>query len=191
LRGRRNLFIGALLAILGGAGLLLAISMSDQGPRDSGGTAEESPAGPELILREVDVRELGKEGPQYRLTSDRASYLVLARKLSADGVTLFLQETSEGMVVRAPKAFWEMDAGRILLAEGGAAENGAGWSAVVDEASISLPDRLMTAEGNARLSGPGLSVTGDHLAWRWREGKLSLENPRSRVDPSRTRSGTR
>ncbi len=191
MRGHRILFLGALLAILGGAGLLLGISVRNQESRDPGGTSAEIPAGPELILREVEVREIGKEGPQSRLTSDRASYLVLARKLSADGVTLFLPGTSNGMIVRAPKAFWDMDAGRILLAEGGAAENDAGWSAVVDEASLSLPDRLMTASGNARLSGPGLSVTGDHLVWRWREGKLALENPRSRVEPAKARSGTR
>lgn len=192
MRRRRILSLGALLTILGGIGLLLAaISAREPGPRDGGGTAVERPAGPEVLLRDVEVREIRKEGPQYRLTSDRASYLLLARKLSADGVTLFLPGISNGMIVRAPKASWDMEAGRILLGEGGAAENGAGWSAVIAAASLSLPDRVMTAAGDVRLSGPGLRVSGDNLVWSWREGKMALSNTRTRVESTRAFRGMR
>ncbi len=182
---RRILSFGVLLAILGGIGFLAAISTMDRGRHDAPGTAVEPPDGPELILRDVDVREIRKEGPQYRLTSDRASYLLHARKLSAAGVILFLPGTSSGIVVRAPKAFWDMEAGRILLDEGASAENAAGWSAVVAAASLSLPDREMSAAGNAMLSGPGLRMAGDNLVWRWREGKLALSNTRTRVESPR------
>jgi len=188
---RRILSFWALLATLGGIGLLAAISTMDQGPHDAGGTAVERPDGPELILRDVEVREIRKEGPQYRLTSDRVSYLLHARKLSAANVTFFLPGTSSGIVVRAPKASWDMEAGRILLDEGGAAENAAGWSAVVAAASLSLPTREMSAAGNVSLSGPGLRVAGDNLVWRWQEGKLALSNTRTRVESPRALRGMR
>lgn len=188
---RRILSLGALLAILGGIGLLAAISTREQGPHDAGGTAVERPAGPELILREVEVREIREGEPQYRLTSDRVSYLLRARRLSAAGVTLFLPGISNGIVVRAPKASWDMEAGTILLDEGGAAGNAAGWSAIVAAASLSLPNREMSAVGNVRLSGPGLQVAGDNLVWGWREGKLALSNTRTRVESPRALRGMR
>lgn len=188
---RRILSLGALLAILGGIGLLYAISTMEQGPHDAGGTAVERPDGPELILREVEVREIREGEPQYRLTSDRVSYLLHARRLSAVGVTLFLPGISNGIVVRAPKASWDMEAGTILLDEGGAAGNAAGWSAIVAAATLSLPNREMSAAGNVRLSGPGLQVAGDNLVWGWREGKLALSNTRTRVESPRALRGTR
>ncbi len=188
---RRILSLGALLAILGGIGLLAAVSTMEQGPHDAVGKAVERPDGPELILREVEVREIREGEPQSRLTSDRVSYLLNARRLSAAGVTLFLPGISNGIVVRAPKASWDMEAGTILLDEGGAAGNAAGWSAIVAAASLSLPNREMSAAGNVRLSGPGLQVAGDNMVWGWREGKLALSNTRTRVESPRALRGMR
>ncbi|MDA8123180.1 MAG: hypothetical protein M0Z38_11545 [Deltaproteobacteria bacterium] len=188
---RRILSLGALLAILGGIGLLAAVSTMEQGPHDAVWKAVERPDGPELILREVEVREIREGEPQSRLTSDRVSYLLNARRLSAAGVTLFLPGISNGIVVRAPKASWDMEAGTILLDEGGAAGNAAGWSAIVAAASLSLPNREMSAAGNVRLSGPGLQVAGDNMVWGWREGKLALSNTRTRVESPRALRGMR
>lgn len=182
--GRRKiLFLGAPFTILAGVALILvAVASRETGPRDGGGKAADRPEGPEIVLSGVEMREIGKEGTQYRLAAGRVSYLVRSRVLSAGASTLYLPGASGGTVVRAPKAAWEMGPGRITLAEGGTAENGAGWSAAVPEADLSLPRRVMTAAGPARLSGPGLSVTGDNLVWRWREGKLALSNTNTLVE---------
>ena len=189
---RKILFLGALLAVLGGAWFLLPdTGTRETGDRDAGRTATEITAGPRLFLRGVEVREVRKDGPQYRLLSERASFSVLARKLSADNVTLYLPESPRELVVRSPKVSWDMGTGRILLDEGGTAEDGAGWSAAVSAAVFSLKDRVMTAAGNARLSGPGLKVSGENLVWRWREGKLTLSNTRTRVDSPREFRGRR
>jgi hypothetical protein len=44
----------------------------------------------------------------------------------------------------------------------------------------------MTARGKAVLSGPDLSIAGDNLVWRWRDGKIALEAPKTRLAPNRT-----
>jgi len=184
---RRVISYAALLAVLGGIGLLAAISAKGPGTRGTWGPYEvESPAEPEVILRNVVIREVWKEGAQYRLSSEQATYLLLAGRLSATGVTLELPGAAGEVVVRAPKASWNMQNGQIFLPEGGSAENGAGWSAAVDTASLSLPERILTATGKARFSGPGLSVVGDNLVWRWREGKVGLDLPKTRIESART-----
>jgi len=184
---RRVVSFAALLAVLGGIALLFAISVKGPGqqgpgePSDAGSQAE-----PEVILRDMVMREVRKEGAQYRLSSEQATYLLLAGKLSATGVTLELPGTSGEVVVRAPKASWDMQNRQIFLPEGGSAENGAGWSAAVAAANLSLPERILTAPGMARFSGPGLSVVGDNLVWRWGEGKVALELPKTRLESVRT-----
>lgn len=184
--------LGALAAVLGAAVFLLVVREArEPGDGEAGRTRADAPAGPELLLLGVEVREIPKEGPQHRMLSDRASYEVLARRISADNVTLYLPGSPGEMVVRSPKASWDMNAGRILLPEGGDAGNGAGWSAAVSAASFSLKDRVMTAEGIARLSGPGIRVSGDNLVWGWREGKLSLSNATTRVESPGTFRGKR
>jgi hypothetical protein len=176
---------GALLAVLGGIGLLAAISSKGPGPQ---GPWEPSDAGapsePEVILRNVEMREIRNEGTQYRLFSDQATYLLLAGRFSATGVILVLPGGVGEVVVRAPKASWDMQNGQIFLPEGGSAENDTGWSAAISTANLSLPERILTATGKAKLSGPGLSVVGDNLVWHWREGKVSLEMPKARLEPA-------
>jgi hypothetical protein len=184
---RRVVSFAALFAVLGGIVLLAVISAKAPGPKGPMGTADSgSPAEPEVILRNVVMREVRKEGAHYRLSSERATYLLLAGRVSATGVTLGLPGTEGELIVRAPKASWNLQNGQIVLPEGGSAENGAGWSAALAFANLSLPDRILTATGKARLSGPGLSVTGDNLVWRWREGKVALELPKTRIESGRT-----
>lgn len=180
----RGIFFAALFAALGGIGLLAAISMKGSGPQ--GSSSAGIPSEPEVILQGVEMREIRKEGAPYRAFSDQATYRFLSNRFSGTGVTLELSGKSGEMVVRAPKASWDMKTGQIFLSEGGSAENRAGWSANVTSANLSLPERVLTAAGKARFSGPGLSVVGDNLVWSWREGTVALEMPKTLLEPSST-----
>ena len=141
-------------------------------------------AGPEIVLYDVAMREVREGGGDWRLTSGRATYSVLDKRLLAVETTLTLPEPSGGVLVRASRAAWDMDSGRIDLPEGGSASNRAGWSASVPSARLDLRERVMTARG-ATLSGPGLSVSGANLVWRWKEGKVSLDSPKTFVTPGK------
>lgn len=179
-------FFAALLAALGGIGVLAAISLKGAGPKGPFGiSAAGSRSEPEVILQGVEMREIRKEGAPYKASSEQATYSLLSRRFSGTDVTLELSGNGEELVVRAPTASWDMQTGRIFLPEGGSAESGAGWSAAVAVAYLSLPERMLTSAGKARLTGPGLSVVGDNLVWNWREGTLALELPKTRLEPSR------
>lgn len=141
-------------------------------------------AGPEIVLHDVEMREVREGGGDYRLSSERATYSVRERTLLAAGMTLALPEPSGEISVRAPRAAWDMDAGRIDLPGGFSAVNRAGWSASVPDGRLDLKERVMTAKG-AALSGPGVSVSGINLVWRWREGTVSLDSPRTLVTPGK------
>jgi hypothetical protein len=184
---RRAMSFAALFAALGGIALLVAISAMAPGRR--GGrdlSAAEPAAEPEVVFQGMEMREIRGEGTQYRLFSDRATYRFLTGKVSAVGVILEIPGAAGTVTVLAPKASWDTRTGQVLLPEGGSAENGAGWSAAVAQARLSLPDRQMTASGEARFSGPGLSVAGSGLEWNWREGKAALRQPKTRLEPART-----
>ncbi|NJD62873.1 MAG: hypothetical protein FIA93_09160 [Deltaproteobacteria bacterium] len=184
---RRTVSFAALIAALGGIALLAAISALSPGIR---GTRDPSagapPAEPEVVFQGMEMREIRGEGAQYRMVADRAAYRFLTGGISAAGVTLEIPGAAGNVTVRAPMATWDTRTGQVLLPEGGAAENGTGWSAAVASARLSLPDRQMTAAGAARLSGPGLSVAGSDLVWKWREGKVALQQPKTRLEPART-----
>lgn len=183
---RRTASFAALFAALGGVALLVAVFLRGPGSRGLWGPSTVEPAAePEVVLQGMEMREIRGEGAQYRLLSDRATYRLQTGKVSAVGVTLELPGAAGNVTVRAPKASWDTKTGQVLLPEGGTAENGAGWAAAVGEARVSLPDRQMTAAGAARLSGPGLSVAGSDLVWRWREGKVALQQPKTRIEPVR------
>ncbi len=189
---RSRILFRAPAAMLAAAGIFLAVACArPPGDRGGGNAQAVQPAGPELLLWNVEVREIRPSGPQYRLLSDRASYAVFARTVRADNVTLFLPGSPSGMVVRSPELTWEMNEGRVLLARGGEAGNGEGWTAEVPEASFLLKEGLMTATGIAKLSGPGVRVTGDNLVWDWPRARLSMSNARTRVVSPRDFRGTR
>lgn len=182
---RRGVFLAAACAALGGIGVLVAISMEDAGPRGPFGPAAGSPSEPEVLLQGVELREIRKGEPPYRITTDQATYKLLSGRVSGSSVTLELPGSAGEVTVRAPKASWDMPAGQVYLPEGASAEDDAGWSATVVSARLSLPDRMLTAPGKARLNGPGLSVVGDNLVWNVREGKVELKLPVTRLEPSR------
>ncbi len=182
----RGVFIAALIAALGGIGLLAAISTNDPGPDGSSGiSTADSRSEPKVILQDVEMQEIRKEGAPYKLSSEQATYSLLSSRFTGTGVTLVLSGNAGEMVVRAPIASWDMKSGRIFLPEGGSAENRTGWSAAVAAANLSLPERMLTSAGKAIVSGPGLSVVGDNLVWNWREGTVSLAAPKTRLEPAR------
>ncbi len=140
--------------------------------------------GATLVLYGVDVDEYRPGGTVIRLRSDRASYSILKRDLSAEKVTVALPSPGGEIAVEAPLALWNMDAGIVRLPEGGRAAGAGGWSASVPEARLDLSAREMTAAG-ASLSGPGLALEGRDLVWRWKDGMVTMESARGRVLPGK------
>ncbi len=151
-------------------------------PRDVALQAEAE--GPKLVLHGVDVREFRPDGTAIRFRSDRASYTILTRDLSAEGVTVALPAPAGEIVVKAPLAFWSMDAGIVRLPEGGRGEGLGGWSASVPDARLDLSAREMTASA-ATLSGPGVEVRGRDLVWRWKDGTMTMDAASGRVLPGK------
>lgn len=182
----RGVFLAAVCAVLAGIGVLAAISMENNGPR---GPFDPSAAGfpsePEVFLYGVELREIRNGGAPSRITSDNAIYRPLSGKGSGSSVTLEIPGSAGELTVRAPKASWDMSAGQVFLPDGASAQDGTGWSASVVSARFSFRERVLTAPGKAWLSGPGLSVVGDDLVWNVRDGSWALNQPKTRLDPSR------
>ena len=179
--GKLLSFLGV-VAVLAGAYLLaLDIARSLRfPPGGDGGTADIG--GPKIVLRGVEMVEARGEGPVYRLRSDDASYSATSAHMVASGVTLTLPEREGDIVVTALTASWDMNAGRVDLDEGASARNGRGWTASAPRAIIDLRSEVIAAE-EASLAAPGVTVTGSNLRWRWREGTVALDSPRSRINP--------
>lgn len=186
MRRGRGVFVAAVYAVLGGIGLLAAISMENEGPR---GPFDPSAAGypsePEVVLHGVEIREIRKSGAPSRIFSDRATYRPLSGRGSGSSVTLEISGSAGDVTVRAPTASWDMPTGQVVLPEGASAEDNAGWTASVVSARISLAERVLTAPGKVWLNGPGLAVVGDNLVWNMREGRVALQLPKTRLEPSR------
>ena len=172
----------AVAAMFAGA-YLLALDLSRRTLLSPGGSGRAAGGdGPQIILRGVEMIEERREGTVYRLVSDDASYSFLAGRVVASVVTLALREREGTIVVTAPVASWNLNEGRIDLPEGASARNARGWTASAPRASIDLKAEVITA-GEAGLSGPGVTVAGSNLRWRWHEGTMELDSPRSRIFP--------
>jgi hypothetical protein len=140
--------------------------------------------GPEIVLRDVAMREIREGGDTFRLRSEEATYSPGNETLSASVMTLVLSSEPSGeIVVRAGSAVWDLAAGRIVLPEGGSAERAQGWSAQVPEGSLDLRERVFRG-GEATLAGPGVEVAGRDLVWRWEDDAVTLSSPRSRIAPA-------
>lgn len=176
----------ALSAALGIAALMASVPWRNAVSPGSGETSRgESLFDPEIVLMDVDMREMRKSEPISRVVSERASFRVLEGRLSAYGVTVHLPGRAGELVLRAPEAQWDMKGMRIFLPAGGTAETRGAWSAKVSLASVSLQDRVLTATGEVGLSGPGFAVAGENMVWRWPEGTVEVQKPRSQVLPAR------
>ena len=179
MKGKLLSFLGV-VAVLAGA-YLLALDLARSlrlPPGGDGGTADIG--GPKIVLRGVEMIEAHREGPVYRLRSDDASYSAMSARVAASGVTLTLKEREGDIVVTAPAASWNMNEGRVGLDEGASARNDRGWTASAPRAIIDLRSEVIAAE-EASLAAPGVTVTGSNLRWRWREGTMALDSPRSRI----------
>ncbi len=176
--------VATVFVALAALGILAAVLGRDRGgaPRDVALRAETE--GPRLILHGVDFVEIRPGGMAIRLQSDRAFYAILGHDLTAEQVSVAVPAHSGEVVVKAPLAVWNMDAGVVRLPDGGRAADAAGWSALVPEARLDLPAREMTASG-ASISGPGVALEGRDFVWRWRDGTMTMDAPRGRVLPGK------
>ncbi len=175
-------FAGVVLAVV--ALGILAATGRDRGGAPRRETLRGAEWGPSLVLQGVDFREIRPGGETIRLRSERASYSILGRGLSAREVTVVLPATAGEIVLNAPVAAWDMDAGVVRLPDGGRANAAGGWSAVVPDARLDLPAGRMTATG-ASLSGPGLDLKGHDLVWSWKDGTMTMDAARGRVLPGK------
>lgn len=152
------------------------------------GTAEaQAPGGgPEIRVGPVDVREFHDDGTWNRLDAQGAVYGYADRTVSAWGVTVFVGEGAPfaGTTVSAPRATWNLDGKTIGLSEGCRAEGKGGWKGEFSASTLELAGSVMRVPGPARIEGPGVSVQGRNLAWRWAEGRITMESTRSRISPA-------
>jgi hypothetical protein len=181
MKGKLLSFLAVFAAIAGAYMLALGLARNlrlspagDGGPADLGG--------PKIVLRGVEMIEVRAEGPVHRLRSDEASYSALSASVAAKGVTLTLAERKGDIVVTAPAASWDMNEGRVDLDEGASARNDRGWAASAPRAVIDLRSGLISAD-EAGLEAPGVKVAGKNLRWRWRDGAMELDSPRSTIIP--------
>ena len=173
----------AAAALLAGA-CLLVLDLSTSTTSSTKGSGDAGDSGPQIVLRGVVLVEARRERQVYRLVSDNASYSVWSGQATASNVTLVLKEREGDIIVTAPVASWNMKEDRIDLAMGASAANGAGWTAISPRARVDLKSEVITAE-EASLSGPGFTVVGSKLRWRWQDGKVELDSPISSIKPGR------
>ena len=179
--GKLLSFLGVVVVLAGAYLVALDFARSMRlSPGGDGGTTDIG--GPKIVLRGVEMIETREEGAAYRLRSDDASYSAMSALVVASGVTLTLSERKGDIVVTAPAASWNMNEGRVDLGEGATARNDRGWTASAPRAIIDLRSEEIAAE-EASLAGPGVTVTGSNLRWRWHEGTMALDSPRSTIIP--------
>jgi len=159
---------------------VVAVPGEVPGPGTAGG-------GPEIRLGPVDVRELHDDGSWNRLDADGAVYGYANRTVSAWGVTVFLGEyaPSARTTVRAPHAAWDLDGKTIGLREGCRVARTGGWTGELSAATVDLAGSVLRVPGRATIEGPGVSVQGKNLAWKWVKGEITLESTTSRLSPAK------
>ena len=186
-----RLLSGVAVVLLFAGAYLVALNVAREARRTAPGDSKAADAvGPQIVLRGVEMVEMRREGQVYRLVSDEAFYSVRSGYAHASNVTLVLKEGKGDVVVTAPEASWDMNEGWIEFAKGASAKDGMGWTAVSPSAGVDLNAEVITAE-DARFEGPGLTVTGTNLRWRWQDGTMALDSPRSRILPGRVRAPER
>ncbi len=182
-----RLLSGVAVVLLFAGAYLMALNVAREARRTAPGDSQAGDAvGPQIILRGVEMVEMRRGGQVYRLVSDNASYAIRSGYAFASNVTLVLKEREGDVVVTAPEASWDMNEGRIDLGKGASAKDGFGWTAVSPRAGVDLNAEVITAE-DARVEGPGLSVEGSNLRWRWQDGTVELDSPKSRILPEKVR----
>lgn len=179
----RKLLSGLVLVMLLAGGYLLVRNLVT-GTRLPAEGNEGGPAGggPQIVLQGVEMVEARRGGAVYRLLSADASYKIPLGWVLANRVTLAVREQGGEIVISAPAASWKMNEGRIDLADGASAKNERGWTASAPKARVDLKSEVILAEV-ATLVGPGVTVTGSNLRWRWKDGTVALDSPKSTIFP--------
>jgi hypothetical protein len=142
--------------------------------------------GPEIRLWPVEVRELHDDGEWNRLVAGEAVYSHLRKTVEGSDVTVSIGTgaTTRGAVLRAPGALWDLERKTVRLPDGGSAVREGGWSGELSSASLDLAGRILRVAGPAAIAGPGFSVAGTNMEWRWADGKITMDSPRSRIAPA-------
>lgn len=142
--------------------------------------------GPEIRLWPVEVRELHDDGGWNRLDAGEAVYSYLRKTVDGSDVTVSVGAGAafRGAVLRAPRAFWDLEAKTVRLPDGGTARGEGGWSGELSHATLDFAGRILRAAGASAVSGPGFEVAGTNLEWRWTDGKITMDSPRSRIAPA-------
>ena len=173
------------------AALVLALAVRAALPGKGGavpapaGARGAGETGPEIRLGPAEVREFHDDDTSNRLSADGAVYEYARKTLSSRGTVVYLMGGAlRGSIVRAPSASWDFDRAMVSLPEGGRMENEGGWGGELSPAIVDLAGRLLRVPGAATVTGPGFSVTGQNLAWNWREGKITMDSPRGLIRPA-------
>jgi hypothetical protein len=144
------------------------------------------PAGPEIRLTTVDVREFHDDsGDWNRLTAEQASYEYARKTVAGTNVLIHLMEKAlRGTTVQAPSASWDFDRATLSFPEGARLAREGGWGAEVSPANLDIAGQILRVPGAANLSGPGITASGGNLLWEWGEGKITMDTPRGRFQPA-------
>jgi hypothetical protein len=182
------------LRLLPWAGMALLVTffaVRSAVPQKGGGGAaaplrDPVPSGPEIRLGPVALKELHDDGSWNRLDAEAAVYGYANRTVSARSVTVSLRSGTDlsGSTLRAPRAIWDLDGRSIALPEGCRVVREGGWAGALSAATLDLAGGILRVPGEARIEGPGVSIDGRNLAWRWEDGKITMDAPKSRIVPS-------
>ena len=148
--------------------------------------ADTGERGPEIRLGPVTVREYHDDGQWNLLAAEEAVYSYARKTVDATRVTVSVGkgETLKGAHIRAPRALWDFDGSTVSLPDGGSADRQGGWTGELSAATLDLVGRILRVPGRASVAGPGFTVAGTNLEWRWWEGKITMDSPNSRVAPA-------
>ncbi len=177
---RRGRIAGLALLLLPAAAFLAGCGGASSGIPEAAGNGESSP---ELSLSGMVMTEVLPSGVRYRLAAERASYALTAKTVSATGVVFALNEPAGEIRVTAPVATWDIGGQRAAFPDGCEAGYPGGYSASVRVGDVDLRDRVFYANGPSVYSGPGFTVDGADLVWRWREGRADLRQPKAVIVP--------
>jgi hypothetical protein len=174
-------FAGAILAMA-----VLAALPGKVAVAPAAGAGQVPAAGPEIRLAAVDVREFHDGGGEgNRLTADRGTYEYAQKTVTGTGVTAFLAEKAlRGTTVSAPSASWDFDRATLLFREGARLGRADGWTAELSAATLDMAGQTMRVPGAATLRGPGIDASGRNLVWEWKDGKITMDSPRGRIQPA-------
>jgi hypothetical protein len=142
--------------------------------------------GPEVRMGPVEMREFHDDGTWNRLDAREAVYSYARKTVKGSEVVVSLGTGGnfKRSVIRAPMAFWDFNSRSVSLPEGGVADREGGWKGDLSPAALDLAGGILRVPGPVSLSGPGFSVAGTNLVWRWPDGKVTLDSPVSLIAPA-------